>query len=264
MGVRSVDELGAVLVRAARDVARLVLPVECPGCGLLDELLCGRCGAALLGSPVRCEADVPRLDRMDGHAPLPVWCVAPYAGPVRGIVVGWKDHGRADLSTPLGAAVRRAALELAPVVGAAAEGQVVRVVPVPSTPGARRRRGADLVGLLAGAVSAGLRTGGTPAAVAPALRRRAGARDQVGLGAAGRRSNAAGSVTLARRPLGHGPVRGEVHLLVDDVITTGSTLADCEDALTSAGGVVLGALVIAATPSPAPRRRLLLPGGAED
>ncbi|WP_255500275.1 ComF family protein, partial [Actinotalea sp. JY-7885] len=39
-------------------------------------------------------------------------------------------------------------------------------------------------------------------------------------------------------------------LLVDDVVTTGATLRACADALTTAGALVVGALVLAATPPP--------------
>lgn len=227
-----------------RDVARLVLPVRCPGCGAWDEPLCRRCAAALGGALRRCEDDLPHLGA--SGAPLPVWAVCAYAGPVRGVVVAWKDRGRADLTRPLAAVLARAGAELAPVLGAAAAGGRLVVVPVPTTAAARRRRGADLVRQLAEGTVTGLRSRGVDAAVRPLLRRTAGVRDQVGLGARARGRNAAGSVTLRGRR-GRG---GDVHLLVDDVVTTGSTLAAVDAVLSASGRLVLGALVIAATPPP--------------
>lgn len=229
---------------AARDVGRLVLPVECPGCGRPDEPLCAACAALLAGPPARCEAAVPRLDRVDGVAPPPVWAVVAYAGPVRGIVVAWKDRGRADLTRPLVAALERAGDDLAGALAEVAGWGGLAVVPVPTTPGARRRRGADLVRLLADGLARGLRGAGVRADVAPVLRRRR-VRDQVGLGARSRARNAAGSVTVR----GRGGVR-RVVLLVDDVVTTGSTLAACRTALERAGALVVGAVVLAATPAP--------------
>src|SRR5665648_352198 len=84
--------------RASLSRARLVLPVECPGCRRPDEILCEVCAATLTRPVRRCEEDVPRLDKMDGWPPLPVWTVTTYTGPVRGVVVAWKDRGRRDLT----------------------------------------------------------------------------------------------------------------------------------------------------------------------
>ncbi|WP_149202599.1 ComF family protein [Actinotalea subterranea] len=234
-----------------RDVGRLVLPVECPGCGLWDVVLCAAC-AGVLDAPVdRFEQHVPRLDRMDGTAPLPVWAVAPYTGPVRGVVVAWKDRGRADLGRHLLRTAARMGAEVAPDVRAALGTQTLHVVPVPSAPGARRRRGADLVRGLAGAVADGLASQGVSARLAPVLVQRRGGRDQVGLGARARGRNTTDRIRLRTGPVRRPAPAGRWHLLVDDVVTTGSTLAAAGEVLSRNGGFVLAAVVLAATPPPA-------------
>jgi hypothetical protein len=75
--------LGQVLTR----LARLVVPVSCPGCGLVDVRWCAACGRAVLGRPRRVEQAAGRLDRLDGVAPLPVWAATAYVAGVRDVVV---------------------------------------------------------------------------------------------------------------------------------------------------------------------------------
>src|SRR5690606_1593123 len=109
---------------------------SCPGCGSYDVRCCSSCAAAVVGMPLRrVEDGAPRLDRMDGVPPLPVWAVCDYAGPVRDVVVAWKDRERADLDALLAPALHDAAAELAPLVRSAVGDADVLVVPAPSAPG---------------------------------------------------------------------------------------------------------------------------------
>jgi predicted amidophosphoribosyltransferase len=235
----------------SRELAPLGVPVECPGCGLPDVRCCPGCAAPFAGPARRVEWSVPRLDRLDGVPPLPVWALARYVGPVRGLVVAWKDRGRDDLDALLGVELRRVARTIAPTIGGLAAHGGVLVVPAPSSAASRRRRGREPVGVLARAVARGLSDGGVAAVVVPALRRRGRARDQVGLGSRARGRNLATSVVVRGRLLGGGrPTGRPLCLLVDDVVTTGATLAAAEKALESAGAAVAGALVVAATPPP--------------
>jgi len=228
-----------------RPLARLgdlVVPLACAGCGARGVVLCPRC-EALLGAPWRCEAGAPRLDRTDGLPPLPVWALAALRGPVHGLVVAWKDGGRRDVDRALEGAMARAGGALAASVVAAA-GARVDVVAVPSSPRSTLRRGCVPVEHLAAGLVAGLRAGGADArADGRALRRRAGVRDQAGLGRDARGRNLADAL-VARPARSAAPV-----LVVDDVLTTGATLAAVHDTLARAGRCVLGAVVLAATPA---------------
>jgi predicted amidophosphoribosyltransferase len=253
-GVRS------AVARLLVELGRLVLPVGCAGCGAYDEVLCASCLALLAALPSRCEDAAGRLDRMDGRPLLPVWTLAPYTGPMRELVVAWKDRGRTDVGGRLEAAVERGARSLAPAIRAglttvAAGEPAVLVVPAPSTAAARRRRGEDLVGRLARAAARGCADTGLRAVAAPVLVRRGRGRDQVGLGARARGRNLAGHVAVRRGA--ETALRDATVLLLDDVLTTGATLAACEQALTRAGAVVIGALTVAATPSPGASARTL-------
>lgn len=247
--LRALAALGALLTRAAHDLLGLVVPVACAGCTRPDVAWCPTCDAALQGAPRRCDGDAGRLDLLDGRSLLDVRCVARYAGPVRSAVTAWKDRGRTDLDRPFAAVLRRAARRTtgAGPAGRAAAGatSAVLVVPVPSTGRARRQRGRAPVEVLAAAVAAGLRDAGVPASVSHALRRVAGP-DLARLGARARGVALAGSVHVSRRT----DLRGREVVLVDDVLTTGATLAACHAALVAAGAHVRGGWVLAATPPP--------------
>ncbi|MCP9950517.1 phosphoribosyl transferase [Actinomadura madurae] len=163
--------------------------------------------------------------------------MAAYEGPLRTILGAYKERGRTALSVPLGEALAtavRAALTPGP--------DPPLVVWVPSGRRAVRRRGHDP---LRGAVEAAvrrLRESGVPVTAVDALRQRRRVADQVGLSVAQRAANLAGAIeargTLAGRPV----------LLVDDVVTTGASLAEAARALRAAGADVTGAATIAATP----------------
>ena len=228
---------GRALGDVARELLDLVLPATCAGCGQPGPALCPGCLHRFAGPPRRCEHAAGRLDRMDGTT-VPVWALAENDGSVRRAVVAWKDRGRADVTPWFAAVLRRAAPALRGEVRAP-----VLVVPAPASPRGRARRGEDLVGALAGSAAAGL-----GARALPALRLAGAGRDQVGLGVRGRAANLAGRVRV--RPRARSGLAGARVLLVDDVLTTGATLAACRSALEAAGAQVAGGLVLAVTRPP--------------
>ncbi|MFC5791908.1 ComF family protein [Agromyces tardus] len=218
--------LRAVLARAARavlDALAVLLPVDCAGCGAPDRSICAECRQSL-AAPAR------RMERRGVSG----WAGVAYAGPAARALRSFKDEGRTDaartLAVPLAAAIRAALAELDPGEGAAGP---VEVCTVPSTAAARRARGYAPVELLLR--HCGLR----PARVLRLERARA---DQAGLGREDRQANAAGALGAVRR------LDGRRFLLVDDVVTTGATLAEASRAIRVAGGAVVAIAVLADTP----------------
>ncbi|MEO3822186.1 phosphoribosyltransferase family protein [Actinomadura sp. B10D3] len=211
------------------DLIEFFLPERCAGCGLVPALLCEGCAKPLRG-PARPARTAP------AGLPPP-WTVAAYEGPLRTILGAYKERGRTALAVPLGEALAtavRAALTPGP--------DPPLVVWVPSGRRAVRRRGHDP---LRGAVEAAvrrLRGTGVPVTAVDALRQRRRVADQVGLSVAQRAANLAGAVEA------RGMLAGRPVVLVDDVVTTGASLAEAARALRAAGAHVTGAATIAATP----------------
>ncbi|MGY1813460.1 ComF family protein [Blastococcus sp. SYSU D00820] len=223
-------------------LADLVLPRTCAGCGLPGARLCRAC-ARLLAAP---HVASPR--RFPPGFP-PTAAAAVYAGPVRPVVNAFKEHGRAELAGPLGAALALAVTAVRAAVPPPRHRAPVVLVPLPSTRAALRARGRDHVAELARAAVAELRAAGVPATAARLLRRRGRVQDSAGLSTAQRRANLAGTFALADRRPRVPP--GALLVVVDDVVTSGATLTEAAAVLSATrrdGDTPVLAAVLAATP----------------
>ena len=220
----------------------LVWGTCCAGCGRPGRQLCRRCGYLLATStPVR------RVVVVDGTAGT-LGCTAgtTYGDLVERLVPAWKNDGRTGLTRPLAYRLAAALEEAAP---ADAE---VWLVPVPSRPESLVRRGFSPPLVLARTVTRGRRHR-RPLLAVGALVAPGGPGDQVGLGRLDRRRNLAGTMRTGDprllAELRAASRRAASVLLVDDVVTTGATLAESARALSAAGVTVSGAVVVADTPT---------------
>ncbi len=172
------------------------------------------------------------------------WC-APFAGPVRAALHQLKYAGERRLAEPLGEAVARRWQRVG-------EGATV-VVPVPVHAQRERERGYDQAALIADVAARSL---GLPCV--RALERARATAAQFDLGRDQRSANVAGAFRVrgsesegdfgeagARTAAGAQAVAGRWILLVDDVVTTGATLAACAVALEAAGAYAVSAATVA-------------------
>jgi predicted amidophosphoribosyltransferase len=222
-----------------QELADLVLPVDCAGCGAPRAGLCPECGKALYGARAGRVLPSPVPPGLP-----PVYAAGPYRDAIRAVLLAHKERGALRLAAPLGAALAGAVRTALP---GAAPGPVL-LVPVPSARRTVAVRGHDPVRRIARAAAGELRRTGVPARVLPVLRQRRRVSDQSGLNARQRLRNLAGALAVAagaERLLPGGPV-----VLVDDLVTTGASLAEGARALSVAGGRVIGAAVVAASLSP--------------
>lgn len=222
----SVFRAVAGVASAALDLA---LPAACAGCGQEGDVLCAGCRPALdarlslaPGVPIGMPADLP-------YPLLQVeWC-APFAGPVRGALHQLKYAGERRLSRPLGEAVARRWAR-------AGQGATV-IVPVPVHASRERQRGYDQAALIAEVAAREL---GLPCV--RALERARATVAQFELGRDERSTNVTGAFRIGR---GLASLAGYWVLLVDDVVTTGATLAACATALEVGGALAVSAIAVA-------------------
>lgn len=176
----------------------LLAPVLCAGCGVPGSLWCTRCSA----HPTRV------LWRQCG---IPVLSAYRFEGPIRRTIIDWKDEDSALASDRVAGWFERWLTALTAAMPDAV------VVPIPSSPAANRHRGRDALLDVLSCVGA-----------VPWLAPTRSRDDQAGLGRAARVRNLHGSMRWDGPP-------GRAVIVVDDVITTGSTMREAARALVAGG-----------------------------
>jgi predicted amidophosphoribosyltransferase len=216
---------------------------------------------------------------------LPVCAAgARYRGPVRRLLIAYKERGRRDLAAVLSMALVHALLAL-PAVRAALEepsessARRLLLVPVPASRAAWRARGFDHIVTLVRDALVPLRQLGRAAGLevswAPLLELTRRVADQAGLSTADRATNLSGALRMRPAPRFHpahtraGPAT--LVVLIDDVLTTGATMAEAARALASGGVRAQSSAVVAtavrhvpAVRHPIENRLALLPQAQRD
>ena len=157
------------------------------------------------------------------------------------MLIAYKERRRRDLTAVLAAALARSVA----AHGAVAAAGAVVLVPVPSRAAAVRERGTDTTRRLAAGAGRALRRAGIEARIEPVLCLSRDTTDSAGLGAPARRANLSGAMAASSLPTG----RWSSHpvVVVDDLVTTGATLAEAARALAAVGPVTVLAAAMAAT-----------------
>ena len=209
----------------------------CPTCRdllpLVSSPLCPLCGIPFsgTGSDHRCGTcltHTPHFDSARAHFL--------YEGAIRDLIHSFKYSHKTHLRNPL------ALLALEGMSGFLADQNPHLLIPVPLHRTRLRQRGFNQAVLLVRAISRHL----SLPMLTDALARTRSTEPQIDLSATERRMNVSGAFTVGRPDL----VAGKRILLLDDVMTTGSTMDECAKELKKAGADAVIAATIARTALP--------------
>ena len=212
-------------------IIEALAPAACAGCGQQGRGLCSGCGVASPAAVARCYGctrpagaanEACRICRL--RAPLAgVIAAADYGGALREAILALKFRHSRSLAGDLAGLITE---RCTPPAG------LGLVTSVPIAPDRYRERGFNQSELIARAVAARWHL-----PYRMLLGRQAGDH-QLGRSRRDRFTHVDGAFFAVKR------LRGERVLIVDDVLTTGATLAECSRVLTAAGaGEVWGATV---------------------
>lgn len=205
-----------------RSLSKLIFPVACIGCGAAQVEICPSC-SALWSTP-------PILSQLDS---LPLAFTARYQPRVQRFILAAKEDGSKVARTALAQSLTASLRKL--LEGRA--GEEILLVPIPSHPATIRARGRDHAQLLARAVSQNF---GPEVVHAPLLRVNRRVADQTGLTHLQRAANLAGAFSADSQLITR---QGKAAIvMVDDVITSGSSLREGARALASVGWPPMGAI----------------------
>jgi ComF family protein len=206
-----------LLARVISELLNVLAPAGCAACDApCTAAFCERCGAVVPATPTA---------ELDG---VPLVVAGDYVPPLSTAITRFKYAGRPELSRCL------ASLVLPPLEQWALPSDTT-LVPVPLHPRRLATRGYNQAALLAQDLARVSRLTCDPRL----LRRARETEHQVGKSRAERLTNASGAFELRRRP------RASNIVLVDDVVTTGSTVRACAQALASGGATLVGVVALA-------------------
>ena len=214
------------------ELLNILMPARCVWCRDLGSVICQACASKLKLTP-------RPISRLELHG----FAIHEYSDAIATLIHEYKENLQFSLAKNIAEAMLPAIsnFDLANIA----------LVPIPSKKSSFAKRGFNPAELLARQiVKLAARELKVLIPVSRCLRIHRAVDDQAALSGESRRTNLIGSMKIQGFPTGVSAV------LIDDVITTGSTLREASRCLTEAGVTVQGFLTFAETPPQNIRKRL--------
>ena len=193
------------------DLNALLFPTRCFGCRKLGFAICSECRKQWNSHQYRIRV-----------SNLEVFSAIEYSPIAKNILLAAKEQSLKSADLLIVAALTSAVRDLFRKV------PICAIVPIPSQRSSNRQRGRDFVSEIAITVAKDFGV-----LVLPLLEHQRKVRDQSKLNVSGRRENLAMALVIKTEYLGN--YLGERVVILDDLVTTGATIAEANRALAKAG-----------------------------
>ena len=205
----------------------LVFPSSCIMCAQTDQVICERCNAQWISPP-----------RFINFVDVPTTSVVPYSSDVSSVVLKAKEDGN-RVARRL---IAQALYEAVDLISIRKKNQPFVLVPIPSSREAIRQRGESFLHPILKNVNEIAAVHGSKWEWKEVLIHKKRVRDQAGLNSRERSQNLQGVFAVREGVAEERPI-----ILIDDVITTGSTLKNAILAFNERKMTVLGAATACAS-----------------
>lgn len=240
-----------------KSITKILLPRGCAGCNKPDEILCDTCKNSLSNIYSK---DFP------GSEYRKLYACGLYENNVRKAILLWKDHNDVECDTPFSNLISSLALNVISNSGlkiantsssthsrrstlsrrsSSKHSAEILIIPMPSSKKSSRKRGRKHVLPLAKAIASNLNNNKINARVCCAIQMRKNVSNKSvqtsGIKGRAERTTHAFNVTKSL-------VKGKKVIIVDDIVTSGSTMTNCAISLRKSGAKVLTGFALAITP----------------
>lgn len=210
-----------------KTILNFIFPISCAGCSMADCVLCNEC---------KSKFSKWHRDPFSGVFCKNIYSCATYGWAVRRCILQWKDHGNQLLDKPF------SNLLFSLIISVVGRSSKVAIIPVPSSFASKRKRGRSHMEPIAKNVVKSLKKQGVDATFVKAIKM---------INVRGKSVQARGSRQRSLRTSKglsvnvKGIKSGYKVIIIDDIITTGSTLKNCVKELNKSGVAVFACFALA-------------------